>query len=141
MTETAFTPVAGATGGMLIGLAAILLLASLGRTMGASGIWRNLLFLNVNWHWSAIFTVGLLVGATIVFLALPATRNIQFGSTTTLTAIGGLIVGFGVSLGNGCTSGHGICGISRFSIRSITSTVIFMATAVGTVYVLRHVLA
>jgi uncharacterized protein len=140
MMETAFTPVAGATGGMLIGLAAIVLLASLGRTMGASGIWRNLLFLNVNWHWSAIFTVGLLVGATIVFLASPSTRNIQFGSTTTLTAIGGLIVGFGVSLGNGCTSGHGICGMSRFSIRSITSTVIFMATAVCTVYVLRHVL-
>jgi uncharacterized membrane protein YedE/YeeE len=134
---TDFTPVAGAAGGLMIGLSAVLLMGSLGRIAGISGIFRAM-FTQVA-GWQALFLLGLLAG-TILTAALggfdPAT--IAFPGNPATTIIGGLLVGAGTALGSGCTSGHGICGMARLSQRSIASTVIFMAVALITVFLMRH---
>lgn len=137
MTE--FTPLAGAAGGLLIGLSAVLLMGSLGRIAGVSGIFRTM-FTHVA-GWQALFLLGLL-GGTILTALLggfdPAT--IAFPGNPATTILGGLLVGLGTALGSGCTSGHGICGMARLSQRSIVSTVVFMAVAVIVVFVMRHVM-
>lgn len=127
-------------GGILIGLAATLFLWLNGRVTGISGIVNRMLPLpKGDTAWRAAFVLGLiLTGAAANFLDLfhftpVATNKITF-------IIAGLLVGLGTSIGNGCTSGHGICGISRFSKRSIVSTAIFIVVAMFTVFVIRHVL-
>jgi uncharacterized protein len=134
---TDFTPVAGAAGGLLIGLSAVLLMVSLGRIAGISGIFRAM-FTQVA-GWQALFLLGLLAG-TILTAALggfdPA--SIAFPGNPATTIIGGLLVGAGTALGSGCTSGHGICGMARLSQRSIVSTLIFMAVALIVVFLMRH---
>jgi uncharacterized membrane protein YedE/YeeE len=137
MTE--FTPLAGAAGGVLIGLSAVLLMGSLGRIAGISGIFRAM-FSDVT-GWQAMFLLGLLGGTAIAVLLGgfdPAT--IAFPGNPVTTVIGGLLVGVGTTLGAGCTSGHGICGMARLSPRSIASTVIFMIVAVVVVFIMRHVM-
>ena len=142
MAITDFTPYAGAIGGALIGLAAVILMASSGRIMGATGIFRGLLTINFDeaFRWRLIFIVGLLIGTAWAGLFTGATQNISFISNNYLIAIGGVLVGAGTTLGNGCTSGHGICGISRFSMRSIIATCVFMLVAIITVFIVRHVM-
>ena len=137
MTE--FTPLAGAAGGVLIGLSAVLLMGGLGRIAGVSGIFRAM-FSDVT-GWQAMFVVGLLGGTAIAVLLGgfdPAT--IAFPGNPVTTVIGGLLVGVGTTLGAGCTSGHGICGLARISPRSIASTLIFMIVAVAVVFIMRHVM-
>ncbi|WP_373503274.1 YeeE/YedE family protein [Aestuariivirga sp.] len=138
---TDFTPLAGTMGGILIGLSAVLLMGGIGRIAGLSGILGGIF--TTTWtaeqSWRALFLAGTLGGAVVVaLLGGIDPEAITFPGTPLTTALGGLLVGFGTALGAGCTSGHGICGISRLSVRSIVSTVVFMAVAVLTVFVVRH---
>lgn len=140
MTE--FTPLAGLSGGLLIGLAAVLLMGGIGRTMGLSSIFGALLG---RWGtdnaWRALFIAGLLAGALIVTLLGGFDPDaMSFPGNPVTTIAGGLLVGIGTALGAGCTSGHGICGMALLSARSIAATALFMATAILTVFLLRHVL-
>lgn len=140
MTE--FTPIAGLAGGVLVGLAAVVLMAGNGRILGASGIFNGLLTTTFGGEfvWRAILAAGMLLGAMSAAWAGwfdPATITFS-GSTATLIA-GGLLVGAGTTLGSGCTSGHGVCGMARLSPRSITATCVFMAVAIAAVFVTRHV--
>lgn len=141
MTE--FTPLAGTIGGILVGLSAVLLMLGAGRIAGLSGIFGGLFSVawDGEWSWRATFIAGLLAG-TALAAALsgldPATFT--FAGGTPLLVAGGLLVGTGTALGSGCTSGHGICGLSRLSARSIAATLIFMAAAAATVYVIRHLM-
>ncbi len=140
---TPFTPLAGLAGGVLIGLSAVLLMAAYGRIAGLSGIFGGLLTLRFGeeFSWRAVFIAGLLVGAIAMpVLGLFDTGSIAFPGGPLLIAAGGLLVGLGTAIGAGCTSGHGICGMSRLSLRSTVSTVIFMAVAVATVFITRHAL-
>ena len=140
MTE--YTPLAGLVGGALIGLSAVLLMAGYGRIAGASGIFAGLLTLNFDteFSWRLIFIIGMLIGAAWSGLFFFDTSSIAFNGGPLTTIIGGLIVGIGTVLGSGCTSGHGICGLSRFSMRSLAATCTFMEAAILTVFVTRHVL-
>lgn len=142
MAMTEFTPLAGLLGGALIGLSAVLLMGGYGRIAGASSIFASLLTLNFNaeFGWRFIFIVGVLIGAALSGLFFFDLSSLAFngGPLTTITA--GLLVGVGTVLGSGCTSGHGICGLSRFSTRSLAATCTFMAVAILTVFTTRHVL-
>ncbi len=142
MNMTEFTPYAGAIGGGLIGLAAVILMATAGRIMGATGIFRGLLTISFDeaFRWRLVFIVGLLIGTAWTGLMTGAAHNISFVSNSYLIIIGGVLVGAGTTLSNGCTSGHGICGISRFSMRSVLATCVFMFVAIITVFIVRHVL-
>ena len=142
MTITEFTPYSGLIGGSLIGLAAVILMASAGRIMGATGIFRGLLTTQFDeaFRWRLVFIVGLLIGTAWTGLFTGAAHNLSFVSNNYVIVIGGVLVGAGTTLGNGCTSGHGICGISRFSLRSILATCVFMAVAIITVFIVRHVM-
>lgn len=143
MTPTDFTPWTSLAGGGLIGLAAVMLMASNGRIAGVSGIVSRLLPPGVDktqWRPGLAFVIGLLL-AVPLFFGLTGQLPAQSVSPNLLVMlVGGLLVGFGSVLGNGCTSGHGVCGISRLSVRSLLATATFMATAFIAVYVLRHIL-
>lgn len=140
---TAFTPLAGIIGGILIGLSAVVLMGGIGRIAGLSGIFCGLLLGrgNSERNWRVVFVIGVLLGtlATALLGGIDSAA-IAFPGNPVTTAVGGLLVGAGTALGSGCTSGHGICGISRLSPRSITATAVFMATAAATVFVIRHVI-
>ena len=141
MVETVFAPMAGAIGGLLIGLSAVLLMLTSGRIAGLSGIFNGLLVprFDAEFRWRLVFILGLLIGTAWTALFVPETGAISFVTSTPAIVIGGILVGAGVTLGSGCTSGHGICGIARFSPRSIVATSIFMATAIAIVFLSRHV--
>ncbi len=133
-----FTPLSALLGGLLIGLATSLMLLFAGKIAGISGIVGGFLRpAREDSTWRGAFLGGLLLGGVALRLACPT----AFGSTAaplTAVAIAGLLVGYGTRLGNGCTSGHGICGNSRPSLRSIVATVTFMATGALTVFVVRR---
>ena len=136
---TDFTPYAGAAGGLLIGLSAVLLMGGLGRIAGVSGIFRAM-FSNVA-GWQALFLIGLLAGTVLTVLVGGFDpETVAFPGNPATTMLGGLLVGLGTALGSGCTSGHGICGLARLSERSIVSTMVFMAVAVAVVFLMRHVM-
>jgi hypothetical protein len=136
-----FTPISAAIGGALIGLAATLLMLFNGRVAGISGIFAACL--NVRGRdigWSAAFIVGLVLAPlTASFFGYPMPSP-QMPDSWTTVVIGGALVGFGTRLGGGCTSGHGVCGMARLSVRSIVATAIFMATAITIVALSRHAL-
>lgn len=135
-----FTPVTALLGGLLIGLAAALLLLWTGRIAGISGILGGLLSLpRGDMGWRLTFLVGLM-GAPILtsLLGLPATVDIEASWSNVLVA--GFLVGIGTRFAGGCTSGHGVCGISRGSLRSLVATMTFMTTGLLTVFVQRHLL-
>ena len=136
-----FTPISALTGGVLIGLSTSLLLLFNGRIAGISGIVGGLLQRHKagDFAWRATFVLGLILAPTLyrAFAELPESR-IDSGWATLVVA--GLLVGFGSRLGSGCTSGHGVCGISRRSPRSIVATLTFMGTGFITVYAVRHLL-
>ena len=137
MTE--FTPIASALGGMLIGLSAVLLMLSMGRIAGVSGIASRLLPpVAEDYGWRLAFVAGILAAPVLVQSATGMEIKQAVSTDLALMGSAGLLVGFGSVLGNGCTSGHGVCGISRLSGRSIAATLTFMATAFATVFVARH---
>jgi uncharacterized protein len=136
-----FTPISALSGGILIGLAAILLLFFNGRIAGISGIMGGLINApRTELFWRIAFLVGIVIGAFLFQLIRPDFYQPRENFPIWLLAIGGFLVGFGTRMGNGCTSGHAICGIARFSIRSIAATITFMASGFLTVYIIRHVL-
>lgn len=139
-----FTPWSSLAGGLLIGLSASILVAALGRIAGISGIigallqrpsWKSV----SNWGWRLAFIIGMVTAPLIwqLFAPLPA---MQMPSNSVLIIVAGLLVGFGTRLGSGCTSGHGVCGLSRLSLRSLAATLTFIATGAITVFVMRHVI-
>ena len=141
--ETQFTPLISLLGGCLIGLSAVLLLATHGKIAGISGIISRLLppaGERSDYSQGLTFIIGLLIAAPIWQLITGSAPQQVVSSNFPLLVIAGLLVGFGSVLGNGCTSGHGVCGISRFSARSIVATLTFMATGFISVYILRHVI-
>ena len=142
MSPTEFTPVTGAIGGILIGLAAIVLMAGNGRIMGASGIFGRLLTFSFdrNFAWRSIFIICMLIATAWTALFTGMAQQIAFATSPLLTALGGIFVGAGVYLGGGCTSGHGICGNARFSKRSLVATCAFMVVAIATTSIIRHLL-
>jgi uncharacterized membrane protein YedE/YeeE len=139
--ETLFTPFASLGGGALIGLGAVLLMLGLGRILGATGIMSGLVFAenSSEFSWRAAMVVGMILSPGLIFLITGQMPEILVPVSPLMIAIGGVIVGFGASLGSGCTSGHGVCGLSRLSVRSIVAVPTFMVTAAITVYLTRHV--
>ena len=133
-----FTPLASLGGGILIGLAAALLLLANGRIAGISGIAGGLLRpAGGDIGWRLAFLLGL-ASAPLAWLGFGAMPPAQIDHSPALLTIAGLLVGIGTRFGSGCTSGHGVCGISRLSPRSLAATACFMATGFLTVFVMRH---
>lgn len=140
MFETEFTPWLSLGGGILIGLAAVLLMAVQGRIAGMTGILTGIIPpVARDWAWRAAFLVGAIVAPALFIVG---GGNIEFAvpPSTFALIVGGLIVGIGVYFGSGCTSGHGVCGMARLSPRSIAATATFMLAAFVTVFVTRHLL-
>jgi uncharacterized protein len=134
-----FTPVSALIGGLLIGLAATMLLLVNGRIAGVSGIAGGLVKpAPGEAGWRLMFVLGLVIGAGAY--GLVAGVPIRIDASLPVIVLGGLLVGFGTQLGSGCTSGHGVCGIARLSPRSITATAVFMLSAGVTVFLVRHVI-
>lgn len=139
-----FTPWASLAGGLLVGLSAALLIALLGRVAGISGITGALLQVPTwssikQWGWRLAFILGMVAAPLVwqLFAPLPA---MEMPSNPIIIIVAGLLVGFGTRMGSGCTSGHGVCGISRLSLRSLAATLTFIATGAITVFVMRHVI-
>ncbi|MBB5017018.1 hypothetical protein HNQ59_000280 [Chitinivorax tropicus] len=133
-----FTPWSALAGGLLIGLAAALLLLTLGRVAGISGIVAGLLLpQHGEWPWRLAFVVGLLLSPLAWQLWQPL-PPIQLSGNVGQLIVAGLLVGVGTRIGSGCTSGHGICGLSRLSARSLAATLSFIASGILTVALLRH---
>lgn len=134
-----FTPISGLLGGALIGLAAALLMLLTGRIAGVTGIVGGLLQAEpAGRNWRLAFIAGLIAAPLIAALfGAPLPQPVMNASLAVIT-IAGLLVGFGTRMGNGCTSGHGVCGFARLSVRSIAATFIFMLTAIATVAIVRH---
>ena len=130
-----FTPISALTGGLLIGLSVALFFILNGRMIGISGIASNFLVSKNNRIENFLFLVGLILGPLIYNLILGKEINISISSSLILLIIGGSLVGFGTRLSSGCTSGHGISGISRFSLRSIIATITFMLAGILTVLI------
>jgi uncharacterized membrane protein YedE/YeeE len=136
-----FTPVSALLGGIMIGLAASALVVVSGRIAGISGILGGLLEgSKSDLLWRIAFLVGLVVGPWLVTLAQERSSEIVMQASSLTLVIAGILVGFGTRLGNGCTSGHGVCGVARASPRSIVATVVFFSVAAITVFIARHVL-
>ena len=134
-----FTPVPALIGGVLIGLASVWLLAANGRIAGVSGILHGLFAQPPGDRpWRAAFVAGLIV-AGFAWHALFPTAPSREVSLPWL-AVAGALVGFGTRVGGGCTSGHGVCGLGRFSLRSLVAVVVFMAAGMAATYIVRHVL-
>lgn len=134
-----FDPISALAGGVLIGLGAVVLALFNGRVAGISGILGGLLDgERANLAWRAAFIAGL-VGAGFLGLKL-VSPDVMIAADWPILIIGGLLVGIGTRLGSGCTSGHGVCGMARGSIRSIAATAVYIAVAVVTVFVTRHLI-
>lgn len=128
-------------GGMLLGISAILLLAVNGKIAGISGVMNGMMSPKKgDYSWRLLFTVGLILGGLVMVLALGGEVPDTSATSTLGIIAAGLLVGMGTRLGNGCTSGHGICGIGRLSKRSIVATCTFMFVAGVTVFVRLHIL-
>lgn len=136
-----FTPLSGLIGGLLIGLATTLMLLLNGRIAGISGIVGGLLTRNGSEvGWRAMFVVGLLLGAFVYMLATGGALPVRIEASLPVVVVAGLLVGFGTRLGSGCTSGHGVSGIARFSKRSIVATSVFMGAGIVTVFLTHRTL-
>lgn len=139
MTE--FTPLSATIGGALIGTAAVLLMAGLGRITGISGILSGILFGSNNHKlWRVAFIAGLIVAPLLYTLVSGNKPSFTMNAGTIQIIIAGLLVGFGTRLGSGCTSGHGVCGLSRLSPRSLVAVGCFMFFGIATVTVARHLI-
>ena len=134
----AFTPIS-LVGGLMLGVATVILLLGIGRIAGISGIFSSLLKPKRVEMWQVLFIAGLIVSPLFYRLVKPLPA-IEVSASIPLLIAAGLLVGFGTRLGSGCTSGHGICGNARLSPRSMAATVTFMLFGIVTVYLGRHVL-
>lgn len=135
-----FTPIASSLGGALIGLSASLMLLLHGRIAGISGIFGGMLTPRAgDFVWRALFIGGLVAGGLVLALVYPQGLTDTLQTSPAVVVAAGLIVGFGTRLGSGCTSGHGICGLTRFSPRSALAVGTFMTTGAITAYVMNHV--
>ena len=136
----AFTPWASLAGGVMIGLASAMLLLLNGRIAGISGITGRLLRpRRGDVAWRVVFVLGLLL-APLLYALFAAAPPIRIDASGTALAAAGLLVGVGTRYGGGCTSGHGVCGLSRLSTRSLAATLTFIAAGMGTVFIARHLL-
>jgi len=142
MTETVFTPWQSLGGGVLIGLASVLLMLVAGRIMGATGILAGVFTAasRSDLAWRVALLLGMVTGPTVYWLVTGGMPEITVPVSMPMLLIGGFIVGVGVTYGSGCTSGHGVCGMARLSPRSIAATLTFMASTAATVFVVRHVI-
>lgn len=140
--DTVFTPWQSLGGGALIGLAATLLMLTLGRIMGATGILAGVLTpgAHPDRSWRAAVLLGMISGPLAVLAITGRMPVVQVPVSMSMLLVGGFIVGIGVTFASGCTSGHGVCGLARLSRRSIAATITFMLTTGATVFVIRHVL-
>jgi uncharacterized protein len=141
MTTTSFTPLAALLGGGLIGAAAVALMATTGRIAGISGIASRLLppYTEAGLGGRIAFVLGIVLAPLMLGLATGTIVPPRIEATTPTLLLAGLLVGFGGVWGHGCTSGHGVCGLARLSRRSLMATLVFMATAITTVFLARHV--
>lgn len=136
-----FSPVSALLGGALIGLSASLFLLSHGRVAGISGLYGGIFRRAApDRALRLAFIFGIVLSGIGVRIVYPAALETPWTATLPVVIIAGLLVGFGTQLGNGCTSGHGVCGVSRFSARSLVATGTFMATGIATTFVVRHVM-
>lgn len=128
-------------GGALIGFASLLMLYGNGKILGVSGILGGLFRRTGDSRaWRALFLAGLLVGGVLVHYEVPGAFDVSVARSPWTLVAAGLLVGYGARLANGCTSGHGICGVGRFSPRSIVATAVFIASGTAVVFVINHVL-
>jgi uncharacterized membrane protein YedE/YeeE len=135
-----FTPVLSTVGGVLIGLAAVALLYFNGRIAGISGIMGGVLRPQEgDTLWRAVFLAGLIAGALAILWLHPASMALRIDVSDPTVILAGFLVGLGTRIGNGCTSGHGVCGVGRLAPRSIVASAVFFASAVLTTYLIRHV--
>jgi len=126
-------------GGGMIGGAAVMLMATHGRILGVSGIVSRLLPpASADWQWRILFLVGTAIAPVVALMISGSLPMVTITDNPAVLLIAGLLVGFGTVIGNGCTSGHGVCGMSRLSVRSIVATAVFMVAALVTVFVVRH---
>lgn len=129
-------------GGVLIGASATLLLIMNGKIAGVSGIVGGALERGTTDRlWRLVFVVGMIAGGALGFAWWPERSQVQIDASIPVLIVAGLLVGFGTRLGSGCTSGHGVCGLSRFSLRSLIATLIFIGAGMLTVYITQHGLA
>jgi Predicted transporter component len=138
-----FTPYSALFGGILIGLGTSLFMLLNGRIAGISGLLKGLLSQSttgVDKSWRAAFIIGLVLSGLFYQTFVPLQGSAIENTPPIILIVGGLLVGFGTAMGSGCTSGHGVCGLSRFSLRSLVATVIFLSSGMATVYVLRHLI-
>ncbi|MBF6568833.1 MAG: YeeE/YedE family protein [Candidatus Binataceae bacterium] len=136
-----FTPLASLAGGVLIGISASILLLMNGRIAGISGIVGGMLKpASMDWGWRLYFVGGLIVAGLIGRIVSPGAFAIAIPRSLPMFLLAGVLVGFGTRLGGGCTSGHGVCGLSRGSIPSLAATMAFTLAGVITVYVVNHLL-
>jgi uncharacterized membrane protein YedE/YeeE len=140
MTATSFTPIASLVGGALIGLSAVMLMALTGRIAGVSGIAVRLFPPHADREFAGrvAFVAGLVAAPVVVLVATGRLPALTIEANAAILTLAGFLVGFGSVWGNGCTSGHGVCGLSRLSIRSLVATLTFMAFGIATVFVARH---
>ena len=133
-----FTPISALTGGLIIGCAVVLFFYTTGRLAGISGIFANAFTSKKNRSSNLLFLLGLVIGPLgyLYFTKIPV--NFEITNSYILIIIAGFLVGLGTRMGGGCTSGHGICGISRFSLRSIIATITFIISGVITVLILQQ---
>ena len=137
-----FTPYASLIGGVMSGLAAVLLMLAHGRVMGVSGILGGIVMPSgkSDIGWRILFVIGMLAGPFAVIHLLDRPVDIMPAASGMILPVAGFIVGLGTAIGSGCTSGHGICGLARLSPRSLVAGGAFMATGIATVFLVRHVL-
>ena len=132
-----FTPAASFAGGAMIGVAALFLMLLNGRVMGMSGILSGLLVKRPDWPWRLSFVIGVIVGPFIFMAVTGAPIERQTVMSGPLVYVAAFLVGLGTAVGSGCTSGHGICGLSRLSLRSFAAVMAFMVSAVITIALVR----
>ncbi len=134
-----FTPVSGLIGGIIVGIAATVLLWFNGRIAGISGIFNGMITIRRKGDvlWRFLFILGMVSGGLAHQLIDPTYKPL--GAPLWLLILGGLIVGYGTSMGSGCASGHGVCGLGRLSVRSLVAVVLFLSTGILTTFIVRHV--
>lgn len=134
-----FTPVASLVGGVLIGIAAVAMLLFNARIAGISGIFGGLLHAKRgDTLWRGLFVLGLILGGILLRVYYPESLEFKVERSTASIIVAGFLVGFGARLGNGCTSGHGVCGIGRLAPRSIAAAGVFMTAGAATAIIINH---
>ena len=131
-----FTPIPAFLGGLLIGLGVIIFFIATGRLAGVSGISYNVIS-NNNRFTNILFLIGLVIGPIVYKFLISANIPFLINKSYLIIIAGGLLVGLGTKIGSGCTSGHGVCGVSRFSVRSILATILFIFSGIITVLIMQ----